>query len=333
MKFLVINLKKYFFTIIFSIFIILLFILSEPILNATKLGLELWAFKILPSLFPFFVATELLLKTNITSILGRTFNKFMKPIFNVPGESSIALILGNISGYPIGAKVVCNLKKCKQISPVEAERLIAYTNNSSPFFILTTVGFSMFYDKKIGQILLFSHIVSSILVGICFKYWKKNYNSIDVSAFSKNKNSTQLISSSNLGEVLNDSIRNATFSILSVGGFIILFSIILEMLNSTGIISVLSQVANLFNIPPDVSKCILTSFIKITNGINLISNLNSFNLNFKLLITSFALGFGGISILLQVYSIISKENISIKPYFYGKLLQGLFSFIITYILI
>ena len=171
------------------------------------------------------------------------------------------------------------------------------------------------------------------MVGICFKNWKKNNNSIDVSAFSKNKNSTQLISSSNLGEVLNDSIRNATFSILSVGGFIILFSIILEMLNSTGIISVLSQVANLFNIPPDVSKCILTSFIEITNGINLISNLNSFNLNFKLLITSFALGFGGISILLQVYSIISKENISIKPYFYGKLLQGLLSIIITFILI
>ena len=62
----------------------------------------------------------------------------MRPIFNVPGESAIALILGTISGYPVGAKVVCNLKKEKIISKIEAERLIAYTNNSGPLFILGT---------------------------------------------------------------------------------------------------------------------------------------------------------------------------------------------------
>ena len=53
------------------------------------------------------------------------------------------------------------------------------------------------------------------------------------------------------------------------------------------------------------------------------------NANINIVITSFILGFGGVSVLLQVYSIIAKSNISIKPYFYGKLLQGFISAIIT----
>ena len=333
MKFIVINLRKYFFTIVFSLFAILLFLFSESSLNATKSGLELWIVKIFPSLFPFFIATELLLKTNIASILGKVFTPIMKPIFNVPGEASIALILGNISGYPIGAKVVCNLKKNKLISPIEAERLIAYTNNSSPFFILTTIGFLMFKDKKIGQILLISHILSSILVGICFRFWKYNYSNAYTSKLLKSNSSTSLIKFSNIGEILSESIKNAFFSSISIGGFIILFSIILEMLNLTGVIEFFSHIASLFNIPSNVSKCILSSLIEFTNGINLICNLNTINLNLKIILTSFVLGFSGMSILLQVYSIISKENISIKPYFYGKILQSIFSCIIISLLI
>lgn len=136
MNFLVINLKKYFFTILFLLFTLSLILFSETNLVAAQDGLYLWASKVLPSLFPFFVATELLCQTNFTYLLGKFLNKLIKPVFNVPGESVIALILGTISGYPVGAKVVCNLKKEKIISKIEAERLIAYTNNSrSSFYI------------------------------------------------------------------------------------------------------------------------------------------------------------------------------------------------------
>ena len=174
MNFIVISIKKYFFTFIFLLFIIGLILFSNNNLVAAQDGLALWATKVVPSLFPFFVATELLCQTNFTYILGKLFNKFMKPIFNVPGESSAAIILGTISGYPIGAKIVCNLKEQKVISKIEAERLIAYTNNSGPLFILGTIGIALFNDKKIGFILLISHILASVAVGYCFRFWKKD---------------------------------------------------------------------------------------------------------------------------------------------------------------
>ena len=76
---------------------------------------------------------------------------------------------------------------------------------------------------------------------------------------------------------------------------------------------------------------IISGIIELTNGAKGISLLPLTKIN--ICIISFLIGFGGLSVLFQVYSIIAKENISIKPYFYGKLLQGVLSFFITYLLI
>lgn len=332
MNFLVINLKKYFFTIIFILFTISLISFSDSNLIAAQNGLALWATKVLPSLFPFFIATEFLCKTNFAYLLGKLLNKLMKPLFNVPGESALAIILGTISGYPVGAKVVCNLKHEKVVSKIEAERLIAYTNNSSPLFILATVGVSLFNDKRIGFILLFSHIISATLVAYFFRFWKKE--KLDVNFREAKFNSQSLpIKLSNFGEILGNSIKSSISNIVSIGGFIVFFSVILSVLNSTGIIQLISNFFSIFNIPQEISTAFITGFIELTNGVNLASIAYENYHLFSVLLASFLLGFGGFSVLLQVYSIISKEHISIKPYFYGKLLQGLFSVIFTFILI
>ena len=97
MRFIVISIKKYFFTIIFLLFTLSLILFSTSNLSAAQNGLKLWATSVVPTLFPFFVATELLCRTNFIQILGKFLNKFMKPVFNVPGESAIAIIMGIIS--------------------------------------------------------------------------------------------------------------------------------------------------------------------------------------------------------------------------------------------
>lgn len=332
MNFIVISIRKYFFTIVFLLFTICLLLFSNNNLIAAQNGLALWATKVLPSLFPFFVATELLCQTNFTYILGKILNKFMKPIFNVPGESAIAIILGTISGYPVGAKVVCNLKSKKIISKIEAERLIAYTNNSGPLFILGTVGIALFGDKKVGFILLISHILASLMVAYCFKFWKKDKFDINYRETQFNSKLTPM-KISDIGEILGSSIKKAISTILLIGGFIVIFSVILSILETSGILNLFANILSNFGIPNDISLSVISGIIELTNGVNLTALIATSNYTLSLLLTSFLLGFGGISVLLQVYSIIVKENISIKPYFLGKLLQGIFSAIFTFILI
>jgi sporulation integral membrane protein YlbJ len=332
MNFVVISFKKYFFTIIFIIFTICLLLFSSNNLVAAQDGLALWAKSVLPTLFPFFVATELLCQTNFTYLLGKLLNKFMRPFFNVPGESAAAVILGTISGYPVGAKVVVNLKNKKIISKIEAERLIAFTNNSGPLFILGTVGIALLKNKKIGWILLISHILASLTVGYFFRFWKRDKLEIN---FQETKFNTKLapIKVSDIGEILGNAIKKSIMSVLSIGGFIVLFSVILSILETSGIFNLITSFFYNFGIPKDITKSVVTGIIELTNGVSLASTLYELLPTFTILLISFLLGFGGISVLFQVYSIISKENISIKPYFYGKLLQGIFSVIFTFLLI
>lgn len=120
-------------------FILFLVVFSKTNISSSKSGLLLWANTIVPSLLPFFIATELLSHTSIISILGKYLKSIMKPVFNVPGEGSFAFIMGIISGYPVGAKIVSNLYENKVCTKAEAERLLAFTNNSGPLFIIGTV--------------------------------------------------------------------------------------------------------------------------------------------------------------------------------------------------
>ena len=93
--------KKNILTIIFLFFTISLVIFSKTNISSVKSGLNLFINSIIPSLFPFFVATELLSYTNIVQILGKLLNRFMRPIFNLPGEAAYALLIGLLSGYPV----------------------------------------------------------------------------------------------------------------------------------------------------------------------------------------------------------------------------------------
>ena len=168
--------KKNFFSILILTFTICLIMFSTSNFIAANVGLSLWATSIVPSLFPFLVATELLVNTNIPYILGNFLNKIMLPIFNVHGEGSFAFIMGIISGYPTGAKIACDYREKNILTKVECERLLSFTNNSGPLFIIGTVGISMFGNSTIGLLLFITHFLSSITVGFIFRFWKKNHS-------------------------------------------------------------------------------------------------------------------------------------------------------------
>ena len=336
-NFYVVKLKRNLLPLLFLGFTFCLLIFSNNNLPAIKSGLSLWANSVVPSLFPFFVATELLMHTNIISQLGALFNKFMKPIFNIRGEGAFALIMGIISGYPVGAKIASNFRENNICSKEECERILSFTNNSGPLFIIGTVGILMFKNTSIGILLFITHILACITVGIIFRFWQFNKNShvYSIKTHPYNKKNTQTVSFSNLGEILAESITSSISTIFLIGGFVVIFSSIISILKSSGILNISSYclypIFDFLHIDTEFATPLISGFIEITNGINTISNITCKKLSINIIITAFLLGFGGISILLQVLSITSKTDLSIKPYLYGKLLHGIIAAFYTYI--
>ncbi len=325
--------KKNLLTILFTLFLIFLVLFSKNNLQAAKNGLLLWAKNVVPSLFPFFIATELLNYTNLPYYLGKLTNKFMRPLFNVPGEGSYAFIMGIISGYPVGAKIVNNFYENRICTKQEAERMLSFTNNSGPLFIIGTVGISLFYSSQIGVILFITHILSCITVGIIFGFVSKiKFNSTNRTSKLAQSSFKNEYNISDLGTILSNSITSAISTILLIGGFIVLFSIIISILNSMNIIVNISNVFTYIGIPAEYISSFLTGLIELTNGVSTISSMHVKKMSLQVIITAFLLGFAGISIFLQIFSISAKNKLSMKPYIIGKIMQGCFAALYTFII-
>ena len=331
------SLKKAIINIIIVSFITFLLIFSRESMIAVKESLSLWCNNVIPSLFPFLIATSLLSYTNIPKTVSKIFARIMRPLFNVPGIGAYAFLLGIISGYPIGAKVVVDLYSKKACTKSEAEDLLAFTNNSGPLFIIGTIGISFFRSIHIGILLFITHILSAISTGFVLgilqrKNKKSNINTTGFSLDSYESESNPF----NIGLVLRDSIVNSVNTLLLIGGFIVFFAVIINMLKNSHLLDLLSYMISFISksyIDISYIKGFLAGIIEITNGIFSISIIPTKFITINILLCAFLLGFGGLSVFFQVSSISFSASLSMKSYILGKLLQGIFAVIYTFIFI
>ena len=113
-------------------------------------ALALCARSVVPSLFPFLVASSALLALGFGELAAPWLAGLMEPLFRVPGAGSAALVLGLVGGYPIGAKTAADLYRENLVSREEAERLLAFCNNSNPVFLISVLGVGVFGSVRAG---------------------------------------------------------------------------------------------------------------------------------------------------------------------------------------
>ena len=236
-----------------------------------------------------------------------------------------------------GAKIAVNFRNNHICTKEECERLLSFTNNSGPLFIIGTCGITLFGSSVIGFLLFFTHILACITVGFLFRFWKRKKQEKIYYPTSESENKLQNITILNLGEIIGQSIQSAISTVLMVGGFIVLFSVVISILKVSGITNAvtlfLEPVCHFFGIPAKISGALFTGVLEVTNGIQLISEIKLKRISINIILTAFLLGFGGISVLLQVLSIVSKSDLSIKPYLIGKILQGFLAAFYTFLMI
>lgn len=264
---------------------------------------------IIPSLFPFFICSGLLIYSGFCESISKIFAPVMKPLFNVNPNGSSAFVLGIISGYPLGAITACQLYESNYISKTETERLLAFCNNSGPLFLLGSVGIGLYMGLDIGIMLYAAHILGAVLVGICMRFYSADkYCAPDYSL------ATEEIS---FAEGFRTSTVNAVNNILLVCGTIVFFSVASRL--ALGIIP--------YELPP-----IVYGLFEFSGG-NVMVAASPIPLELKLITASIITGFAGLSVHMQVLAVCAKHKLSMKPYIFGKIMHGIFSGSITAVML
>ena len=296
---------------VFYIFAILLiaFILvnAQTVMYYTHLSMDMCYEFIIPSLFPFFVCSNLLIYSGFAEVVARMSKNIMRPLFNVPPAGATSFVLGLISGFPSGAICTAELYKSMNLSKSEAERLLAFSNNCGPLFIMGTLGVSVFSSPLYGAVLYLIHIISSILVGIMLRGWGKSKHSSPPAYINTRKIP--------LTEAFSTAIAKSSDSIITVCFSIIFFSAISRTL------------LDLFPLPP-VLYTIISGLCEFSGGVLKIPELE-FNVAQKLILSSLIVGFSGLCVHLQVMAVTAGSGLSLKPYIIGKCLHAITAAVIT----
>ncbi|MGA9287486.1 MAG: sporulation integral membrane protein YlbJ [Anaerobacillus sp.] len=313
----------------------------EHTLEASKSGLSMWWNIVFPSLLPFFIISELLIGIGVVRFIGILLEPLMRPLFRVPGSGAFVFAMGIASGFPAGAKYTAHLRKNNDISAIEGERLVSFTNCSNPLFIFAAVAVGFFHNPALGVILAIAHYAGNILVGLVMRYHQPEdkYHPIQLrsnqSRFGlafRALHETRLNDSRPFGKMMGDAVQSSIKTLLMVGGFIILFSVLNELISVIGVGTILAGVIRtvllLLRLPPELDIPLLSGLFEITLGSRLTSE-SAANLLAQAMITSFILAFNGFSVQAQVASILAETDIRFKPFFIARLLHGIFASFLT----
>lgn len=208
--------------------------------------------------------------------------------------------------------------------------------------MIGSVSVGMFKSPKIGLLMVSAHYIGAILVGIIFSFYKRSESKVRSNREEENlfKRAFREISRSNkpdipLGIMLGNSVRNSFNTILLVGGFIILFAVVIRMLEVLKIIdflvSIMVLILSPFNISPSIVRSFITGLFEVTMGAKMAADSMGIDLGTKVAMASFVIGWSGFSIHAQVSSIIGDTDIKYSLYILSKALHGIFSFIIMYL--
>jgi len=279
----------------FSILAVFCFMPGKAV-NGASDGLELCIKTVIPSLFPFFVASSFFIRSGAVETLGKAVAPVSARLFGISGECSVVPVMGFVGGYPVGAAAAVQLDESKRCTKREAETLLAFCNNSGPAFILGMAGGNAVGSYKAGALLMAVHILSALAVGFLFRSAPEPGERIPVHADPVS-----------LSFAFTESVRNSVFQLLTVCGYIVFFSVIISVQPFEG-----------------SAKAVFCGIAELSNGIAAMPAVFH-SLPALAAAVSFCLGWGGLSVHFQTLSLILPSGLSPKKYFIGKMLHALIS--------
>ena len=305
----------------------LLLVWPRPAMEAVREALRLCTETIVPSLFPFLVFSALLTALAPMERLQKLLSPLMAPLFRLSGCSAAVLLLGFTGGYPVGVRTTAALYREGHLSGNEAERLLSFCNNSGPGFLLGVVGVGVFGSTAVGLWLYAIHILSALLVGLLFRFYR-----CEEKAAVRSSKLRKVPHAKSLPQVFTEAVTGSFTAVLNICAFVLFFMIALRLLAFTGALHLLAAALTWLLSPLGMTEHLATALIA---GILELSTGSACLHGAPLTagtaaLASFLLGWGGLSVHCQSMIFLLESGLPCKTYFIGKFLQGIISCILSF---
>lgn len=279
----------------------------QTVFTGASYGLVLWFRHVLPTLLPYMILINVLICTPALHWICRITSTFLCPLLGTSYYGTFAVLTGFLCGYPMGAKTTSDLLNVNKISRSEASYLLSFCNNISPAFILSYVVAQNMKERNLCipffLILTFTPLMLSFIFRLFYRLPESScsFPQVTPGSFS---NPSESISDN----FLDRCILNAFESVTKVGGYMMMFSVLIQLLASV--------------LPNTIFSLLLYSSLEISTGIRLLFSSALYTTE-KIILCAFLTSFGGWCCIAQTYSMISSSQLPILPYITAKLVTAL----------
>ncbi len=301
--------------------IALMLIFPHDTTQGALYGLSLWAEKVVPSLFPFMFISTLMYHTDLSSQLALIIRRTLKPFIELSIFSIYIVLMSFLSGYPMAARLLSLYWKDNQIEVKDCAKLLILCSVAGPIFISGTIGAGFLNHPRAALVIAVSHYASAIITGIIssklYDLKRKKTDKVRTPFTVPLKPANQLAPLS----ALPKAILNSCQTMLLIGGFITVFSVLLSLIEASGIFQAILSSLNSPCLALLLKPCIY-GILEMANGCYAVSQ-STVGLEGKIILMSFFISWGGFSIHCQTLGLLSDVPISSSRYLFYKLLHGL----------
>ncbi len=307
------SLSSCFMLLLFSAFLLY----KNDVITGASEGLLLWYRFVLPSLLPFMVLVNIMIRTDAVSLPARLLGPLMKIFPGVSSAGSFAVLSGFLCGYPMGAKVSADLVSRRQISYTEGSYLLSFCNNTSPMFILGVLLLKFIPEKELHLPLFLILFLSPLLCGQFFRIY---YTHKAPASFNGGYSPAKPVPScgqTSFAATIDTCLMDGFYAIVKVGLYMMLFSILIRL--SASLLPGRGLVKTLF-----------LSSLEVTTGLSLLAKLE-IPAMYRCILLMAAVSFGGFCAIFQTSSMIQESGLKILPYIAEKLITAMATSLLTYL--
>ncbi len=287
---------------------------SSTILESVNFSFSIWQKNIFPSLFPFFVLSELFINYGFVELMEGLFTPLFTKVFKTNGKGAFIFFMSLLSGFPSNAKYTRELYLNGQLDEHTASKILTFSHFSNPLFILGTISILFLNNKEVGFLILICHYLGNIFIGLIFRNYypcPKEKTTFSISHSILKMHKKRVDNPKGFGQIITEALLNSIHTLLLILGVVTMFLVITTILDN--ILNVNSFYQSLIN-----------GFFEMTQGLKYVSILN-IPLKMKSILSTMIISFGGLSVHMQVISILSDTKIRYLPFLTARILHAFIS--------